>query len=1069
MNTSQSGALVPERKPDQNKTSTVLHHNRSTMRHITIILLLLTLALHAVAQQWEPFTPPSEPGSVKKLRNLQNNVFLSHWDGVYRSADGGDHWQKVYDFVAIDYPLQLEVNRYNNRVYYAQSFDTSGNYGLYMSANMGSTWNYIGSSAAGPLAFIEDTLYSIWNYQSPDWFLSKKLGSGAWEPISTFPHDTAGSIYTLASQGQHLWVISGKGVYHSPDAGAHWELNLPLNDLPPMTGNPGKWVYIETLNDDLLIANEHAAKLYYSKDFGENWEVIPWTNRNLSNSGEHLYSMDPSGTQLLRFEGGNALNWTAEPTGSSEDINLEGVGEYQGVQWLGTFQWGVLRKKPGEDMWKQSNNNFGNPTIVGYHWENDLFSGIFTQTFSTDNGFTWEQRLSKFWLKKAWHIGNFNYGFPHNHPGRIYRCPRNHRYEWELISSVPTPISSVAILGDTVMALSGNVIYRSIDDCLTWNSIPSNGSAMLQTSKGKLYQSKSKSIYRSEDQGSTWQTVYTFSFPQSLSKFYIVRDTFLVSYEPEGKIYYSVDGGQSFNILDAPQNPNTTPYRFRANDGLLILDIGESLLYVSKDVGKTWFGLTPPNIYTGSVDDNTWKYAGGYFYVPDFWRTRLDDQRQASGKVFLDLNGNGQKEFNEKGLNDLMVINAQQQALTVSYKDGDFSTLLGQDAEALSIANVPTHYTVSPATVPVPAGGAILPPILFAIKPQGIVEDMAVNMTVASAFRSGYSNTLYVNAKNVGTVPKSGQLKLTLNPLLSTVSVTPAASLVIGDTLIWNYTNLGLLSELKVKIDFTTAIALPGTPVPLRAIVSGGLDVNPTNNIAIIAGQIVSSYDPNDKAVSETHVPINEADGEELVYTVRFQNLGNIATDFITVHDTLSESIDANTVQVLASSHPYELKIEDGHILVFRFNPIRLAPAAEDTIESQGFLQFTARLKPGLEVGDEIANTAHIYFDFNPAVVTNTVNTQISVVSTFEPSRKTQAMEIFPNPASGRVTLRLPESINGNGRIEIFSVEGKVVHVLTAQGNTQEIELPGNVPVGTYWCRWWAEGKVYWGKLSVAR
>lgn len=1044
--------------------------NSFIMRHISTVVLLLQLflALPATSQQWEPFNPPTEPQQIRRLCNLQNNLFLSHWDGVFRSIDGGDHWQKVYNYVTVDIPLQLEVNRYNNRVYYAQRPDTSGFYGLYSSANMGNTWSYIGSSAANPLAFIKDTLYSFWNFHTPDFYLSKKLEAGAWQLISTFPHDTSGLLYTLATQGQHLWVIAQKGVYHSTDAGAHWELNLPLNDLPPVNGTAIKWVYIQTLNDELVIANEHAGKLYYTKDYGSNWEVIPWTNKSLSNSGEHLYATNPGGTQLLRFEGGNASNWTIKPTGSSEDIQMDGVGEFQGTQWIGTAQWGVLRKKPGENDWKQSNNNLGHPTFVNIYWDNALFSGNETQSFSIDNGLTWEQRLSRFLLKKAWNIGNYTYGFPGNQPNRIYKCPRNQRYEWELFSSVPTGITSVAILDDTVLALSGNVIYRSIDSCLTWSSIPSNSSTSLQTSKGRIYQSKGKSISRSEDQGSTWQTIYTFPFSQPLSKFYIVHDTFLVSYEPEGKIYYSVDDGQSFNILDAPQNPNTTPYRLLTSNGLLILDVGESVLYLSKDVGKTWFGLTPPNIWTGGIQEDTWKYGGGYFYVPDFWRIRLDQQRQASGKVFLDLNGNGQKEFNEKGLNDLIVKNAQQQALTISYKDGDFSTLLGQGPDVLSIANVPTYYTVSPISAPVPAGGATIPTILFAVKPQGVVQDMEVNMTVASAFRAGYPNTLYLSAKNVGTMPKSGQLKLVLNPLLSVASLIPAATLVSGDTLIWNYTNLGLLSELKVKVDFNVIIVPPGTPVLVRADVSGGLDVNPSNNIAIINGQIVSSYDPNDKAVSKTHVPVNEADGEELIYTVRFQNLGNVETDFITVRDTLSESIDANSVRVLASSHPYELKIEDGHILVFRFNPIRLAPAAVDTIGSQGFVQFLAKLKPELEVGDEIANTAHIYFDFNPAVVTNTVTTQISVVSTFEPSWQSQALEIFPNPASGQVMLRLPEAINGDGRIEIFSAEGQVIHALIAQHNMQEIELPG-ISAGTYWCRWAIGGKFFWGKLLIIR
>lgn len=155
-------------------------------------------------------------------------------------------------------------------------------------------------------------------------------------------------------------------------------------------------------------------------------------------------------------------------------------------------------------------------------------------------------------------------------------------------------------------------------------------------------------------------------------------------------------------------------------------------------------------------------------------------------------------------------------------------------------------------------------------------------------------------------------------------------------------------------------------------------------------------------------------------------------------------------------------------MLVFRFNPIRLAPASEDSLRSQGFVQFAARLKPGLEVGDEIVNTAHIYFDFNPAVVTNTVVTSVTVVATFEPSRRALLLDIFPNPASSRVTLRLPEGIAGAGIIEIFSAEGRLVYSAAAQGVSQEIELVG-IAAGAYWCRWTAGGKVFWGKVAVTR
>ena len=56
----------------------------------------------------------------------------------------------------------------------------------------------------------------------------------------------------------------------------------------------------------------------------------------------------------------------------------------------------------------------------------------------------------------------------------------------------------------------------------------------------------------------------------------------------------------------------------------------------------------------------------------------------------------------------------------------------------------------------------------------------------------------------------------------------------------------------------------------------------------------------------------------------------------------------------------------------FAFYNINLPDSASNEEESHGFLVFDVRPIPGLEMGTIIENTAHIYFDLNPAIVTNT-------------------------------------------------------------------------------------------------
>jgi hypothetical protein len=291
----------------------------------------------------------------------------------------------------------------------------------------------------------------------------------------------------------------------------------------------------------------------------------------------------------------------------------------------------------------------------------------------------------------------------------------------------------------------------------------------------------------------------------------------------------------------------------------------------------------------------------------------------------------------------------------------------------------------------------------------------------------------------------------------------------IGDTLVWEYSNLKPLQTRNFRADVRTAVVPPGTPVQVFAQTQNGPDVDESNNTFLVDAKVQSSYDPNDKAVSHETLPVAQLSESELLYTIRFQNLGNIATDFITIRDTLSAAIDPSSIQVLRSSHKYSWSMEDGHILVFSFNPIALAPASVDSLRSQGFVQFAARLHEDLQAGADIANTAHIYFDFNPAVVTNTVHTVIQTVATLEPAREALRLEVFPNPAREQVTLRLPEGLGmAAGRIEIFDMNGKLLLFRQTQSDMETINA-GDLSAGSYWCRWQQGRRSFWGKLIVVR
>lgn len=138
------------------------------------------------------------------------------------------------------------------------------------------------------------------------------------------------------------------------------------------------------------------------------------------------------------------------------------------------------------------------------------------------------------------------------------------------------------------------------------------------------------------------------------------------------------------------------------------------------------------------------------------------------------------------------------------------------------------------------------------------------------------------------------------------------------------------------------------------------------------------SYDPNDKK-SEFKGPgfdsmVMITDTSEFKYTIRFQNYGNGSAFRVVVRDTLSPNLDFNTFRFDAVSHD-NLKLNwdsASRELVFDFYDIELLPQSESELESQGYIVYSIEPKTGLKHNTMVANTAHIYFDFNPAIATNT-------------------------------------------------------------------------------------------------
>jgi hypothetical protein len=143
---------------------------------------------------------------------------------------------------------------------------------------------------------------------------------------------------------------------------------------------------------------------------------------------------------------------------------------------------------------------------------------------------------------------------------------------------------------------------------------------------------------------------------------------------------------------------------------------------------------------------------------------------------------------------------------------------------------------------------------------------------------------------------------------------------------------------------------------------------------------------------------------------------------------------------------------------------IDLPPSVEgDAITGHGYIVFEVKPKPGFTLGDIIPNTADIFFDFNPAIVTNTCTTEFVPflsVSAFD----TGNFEYYPNPTSSIVTFAM-RNASKIDTIEVIDVLGKSLISKTVYFNKAEIDF-SSLKQGMYLVKLNANGQIKTVKIT---
>jgi uncharacterized repeat protein (TIGR01451 family) len=283
-----------------------------------------------------------------------------------------------------------------------------------------------------------------------------------------------------------------------------------------------------------------------------------------------------------------------------------------------------------------------------------------------------------------------------------------------------------------------------------------------------------------------------------------------------------------------------------------------------------------------------------------------------------------------------------------------------------------------------------------------------------------------------------------VTPVVSSISI-PGYT-ISGNTISWNLTNAAAGYSFTDYIQFTLPSGLiNGAQHYFTSTITAtgsNTDCNYANNDGSLLQILGNSYDPNDKTVHQAE-QMSPVITDNLTYTIRFQNTGTAPAQNVHILDTLSTNLDWSTFDLIYASHYMNVVDLGNGVRKFDFPQIWLPDSTSNEPESHGMIVYRIKELVTNGEGEEIFNTAHIYFDWNPAIVTNTtynVNTSLGI------EEQENSNSIYPNPSSTNFTIKANEHIE---QIRIYDMLGKEWKNLRPTSSNPTVDI-STLPEGIY-------------------
>ncbi len=430
--------------------------------------------------------------------------------------------------------------------------------------------------------------------------------------------------------------------------------------------------------------------------------------------------------------------------------------------------------------------------------------------------------------------------------------------------------------------------------------------------------------------------------------------------------------------------------------------------------------------------------------------------------AFWDENGNNLQDEGEIPLNNQAFVIEPNNKVVTTDSEGQVSLLLLEGEHQLGYQENTLWEMTTPTTYDINIQESTeLPTYSFALQPSRILHRVEPYLS-SNPTRCNSQVSYYLDYSNTGTTIANGIVSLEFDDLMEFVEAYPQPDVIEAGKLSWNIEGLYPSHQNQIQLRF----GIPdenfiGEILETHAVVQLFNDneefvYSKSNSYN---SEVRCSFDPNDKLTQSNLLGQSEFAylGDTILYTIRFQNTGNDVAFHVRVEDFLDKKLDWTTFHPITSSHDFSTSFNRSTgKAIFDFEDIMLPDHITNEPESHGFVMFGIVSLPDIEDKTEVNNTASIFFDENPPIVTNMVaNTLIEQVETdIETLNSDYSIRIFPNPFSDFATIEVNGlSAKDNYRLEMMDILGRKVRELKSFDNGEWRIERGDLESGLYLIR----------------